>query len=215
MRRAYFALSYFIAGCVAYACAFPEVEFAQDFDGGTNDSASANASSSSSSGAPPVDDGGIIEAGELPVIIDGAVFDANFDAGGKVAFEAGCDSCDCDGDGYLNGLDAGCEPTDGAVDCDDFDSRTHPGASFYAFPPESPRYGDWDCKNGVEKFPADKFDCSKLTAALLSSKCESYSGFVDSVECGSKGTYVICKSPLLGLGNCTIGTIGTATAVCR
>jgi hypothetical protein len=220
MRRARLLIALVGAAGIAYACGFPDVEFGAA-DGGpaeastsSSTSSSGTTSSTSSSGTAEIDSGVILDAGEIQVIIDGSTYDASFDAGSKVDASAGCFTCDCDGDGFLND-DAGCNPPPDKLDCDDLDSRTHPGAGPYSFPAEPPRNGDWNCTNGVEKIPPDEFQCGDVASALVVGGCAAAGGFVDTVECGAKGTYVTCKDPFLGVGNCATDKVGTATQLCQ
>lgn len=177
---------------ITVAC-FPEVQFAPDDDAAPDGNTHADTS---------VSDVTTIDSPSKPVDAAADVFeglDANLldvfvpeDAGGKVD-AAGCTSCDCDKDGYnreLVGTDCGAAP----FDCDDNDSRSHPGQVFLKEDAEAPMNGNWNCVDGVEKPYPENVTCDGLT---LGNGCTNIYGFTKPVACGQTGTFVRCKQALI------------------
>jgi hypothetical protein len=215
MRRIVFVVV--AAGVVlGVACSFPDIEFAPQADGGANASEAgldATISDSGKGGETGPTDGGVKIEYDANIPID--------DAGGTVISNpSACDgSCDCDGDGFYRG-DAGCDGG-AAPDCDDLDSRTHPGAGGRYDPAVPPRNGDWNCDGTVTRLVQEHFACADysplLSSGSISTSCTTYDGFLElTVPCGGTGTLQSCTDPTLGiLGNCKNGDAGTARQACQ
>ena len=125
------------------------------------------------------------------------------DAGGKID-AAGCTSCDCDGDGFNDLAKPGCADAGGMNDCDDTDSRTHPGQGYLVDLAAPPRNGDWNCDGVVNKLYAPNLTCS----GLLGATCSATSGFTGDPACGAAGTLVTC---VVSGVSCAVGAQGTMT----
>lgn len=195
-RRTLFVAATLAAAVVGFAvsCTFPEVTFAPAGvgEGGSTDGPTSDVSD------------------DVRVLVDGA------DPGEQIVKDAGkpidpgtCEAgdCDCDDDTYPDFSKVGCAPDAGVdagpTDCDDFDSRTHPNQGPLEDPAVPPRNGDWNCRNGVEKFYTPNLDCTKLAAG---SACDTAFGFEDNPACGAKGTYVTCKTVTdIVFSKCAVG----------
>lgn len=177
----------FALGLIA-ACSFPDVAFApaggaSGDEGGVPEGGSVDGSSDASEDV----------SNDVRVLVDGG--DPNDliakDAGKKVD-ASGCAVCDCDGDGYNETTKAGCGGADaGPNDCDDNDSRAHPGQTYLLDKAEKPRLGDWNCVNGVERLYAANVNCNTVTPGPT---CDGTFGFEDATACGETGSFVTCKS---------------------
>jgi hypothetical protein len=170
------------------ACSFPDVTFAP--------------SSVTPEGSTP--DVGT----DAFVLIDGSDPDALIvrDAGQAIDSSACQPSdCDCDKDDYKSAAKAGCVDAGvdaGPLDCNDFDSRYHPGQKFVPYKPTPPGTADWNCNNQVERLYESTVDCSKVAPGAT---CDGTFGFEDNPGCGDTGTFVKCK---------TSGGIGPVLATC-
>ena len=110
------------------ACTFPDVTY------GSKDSSLPDDAADTDSYVPPID----AAAYDGPTSLYDGPLDPN---------EA---SCDRDKDGYL-AAKAGCDAgSPDAVDCDDLDSRAHPGADFLTDLPTMKLLGDWNCNGIIE-----------------------------------------------------------------
>lgn len=131
------------------------------------------------------------------------------DAGAKIdASACPANACDCDKDGYFDLSKKGCEDAGGKTDCDDFDSRAHPGQGFLNDPAEPPMNGDWNCNGLIEK----SFPRTNITCALLLADCTE--GFVGTPPCGEEADYLYCNSPL-GLLLCAPKAKSRETQSCK
>jgi hypothetical protein len=155
---------------------------------------------------------------DIQIRVDGGDPDALIekgDGGTKIDI-TGCTTCDCDGDGFnKHSNDAGCDA--GEDDCDDTDTRIRPDRSYNETPEEPPRNGDWNCKNGVERFYKQGINCGSLGRGAA---CDALFGFTDTPKCGATGTFVTCKSvgtpPVFLDGACVIGAQSlTYVQACR
>ena len=178
------------------ACGFPDVEFALaseagPLETGTADDAGVDGDAIALDGRAPQHDvdpeGGTQEAGSAG---DAAQVDAS-----------GCQTCDCDKDGFnrldlANGCDGG--PNGKLPDCDDLNPAIHPGLGFVldVWPSGTTHtpVGDWDC-NGetTRQYPYDG-TCASL------SNCST--GFSGNPPCGGTSDYLTCAAgvlPLVGL----------------
>lgn len=192
-RRLALVFGGLIVGMACFAaCGFPDVEFASD-DGRETGAADVSPSSDVTS-ADGRTDAGPVDASNADVILDAdpdvAVVE---DAGGKVD-ASGCAACDCDKDGFSRNLpDCGA----GTFDCDDNDTRSHPGQLYLEEGAEPPMNGNWNCDDELEKGYQENIHCEGL---LLGLGCTSVVGFTGTVACGHKGKFVRCKQvPVLGL----------------
>jgi hypothetical protein len=95
------------------------------------------------------------------------------------------DPCDVDRDGFRS--EAG---TCGGADCDDNDSRAHPGAGFVSDVPPDGGKGDWNCDGVVTK----QFPITTL-GPFCPVDCPAdggYGTFGEDVGCGMVGKFVPC-----------------------
>jgi len=198
-RRLALVLGGLVMGTAAFvACGFPDVAFAPE-DSGTKDATTDKnvpdtGMPDSANDATTTD--ATIDVEEVPDT--GPRIDANLldvavpeDAGGKVD-ASGCQSCDCDQDGF-NKPDCGIGP----FDCDDNDSRSHPNQVFLDNDAEAPMNGNWNCDDKVEKAYPEGGTCN---SSLLGLACTAVYGFTTTVQCGTKGTFIQCiNGGLLGL----------------
>lgn len=175
------------------ACSFPDVTFAPGSGGE----------------AGPTNEGSASESGtDASVLIDGSDPDALIVRDAGQAIDAsGCQpsDCDCDKDNYKSAAKAGCVDAGvdaGPLDCNDFDSRYHPGQGFVPDKPTPPGTGDWDCNTRIDHLYAANLDCTKVNPGAT---CDGTFGFEDNPGCGESGTYVKCK---------TSGGIGPVLATC-
>ena len=113
----------------------------------------------------------------------------------------GCQTCDCDHDGYNR---PGCGDNTG-TDCDDLDSNVHPDAGFSTASPGK----DLDCTHAVEKLYPVGVSC---TGHLLD--CASTAGFTTDAACGQQATYITCAAAVVVLG-CNQASTATVTQACR
>jgi hypothetical protein len=117
---------------------------------------------------------------------------------------------DGDGDGYgdpKHKVEA-CEKPPGYVendkDCNDADSKAHPGQSSYYYSPMKgvssgdPMAFDYNCNNVIEQYRPDKFgSCSYKNGACYGE------GWTNSVPaCGKWSYYVTCKKSSYGSNSC-------------
>ncbi len=218
MRRRLLVLTLAASCFVAWACGFPDVEFApgdQGVDGGDPDTGLDPEKEETGTGGTDGGPDGDSSATDGSVIFADASLDAiviNEDAGNKVD-AAGCTTCDCDKDGFSSKARPGCVDASGADDCDDSDSRTHPTQDFLRDPAVPPRNGDWDCSGKVDKL-RENFNCASQSAVLAD--CSAYGGFTAPVACGAKGSWLPCANPpLLGSLNCVNGIAFELTQVCK
>lgn len=178
---------------VLASCSFPEVTFAPNDEGGNGEASTTDVSE------------------DVRVLIDGGDPDALIvkDAGQKIdptSCEAG--DCDCDKDQVRDTKKPGCTVEAGVDagphDCDDTDSRVHPGQGPLVEKAAPPQNGDWNCSGKVEKFYEPNVKCTSLPAG---SGCDAKFGFEDDPACGERGTYVTCKTVAdLGvLQKCVVG----------
>ena len=107
----------------------------------------------------------------------------------------GCQTCDCDHDGYDR---PGCGAGAG-TDCDDLDSNVHPDAGFSTASPGK----DLDCTHTVEQQYATGVSC----AGLLVCTKEGFSG---DAGCGESAPYVTCGGTLI-----CAATTSTRVQSCR
>lgn len=209
MRRFFFGLLFVAGGASAYACSFPEVDFAPD-DGGI-DGPNGETGVPSDTGADVTTRDAIADV-VLDTSYDGQVDAALLDvavaedAGGKVD-ASGCKTCDCDEDGY-NRFEAGVDCGAGPYDCDDNDSRSHPEQLYLEDKPEAPMFGDWNCSGAVEKGYQENVKCDQL---LLGLGCAGSFGFNTTVACGEKGRWARCKPVPVLIGLPLACTDDTAT----
>ena len=196
-----------VAAVIGVACTFPDLQFKADdavgeagAEGGKPEGAAADA---------PFEVGA-----DVLVLVDGGDPDAQIvkDAGKKVD-ASGCVSCDCDGDGFNDTMKAGCQDAGGEYDCDDTDTTTRPDQGFNTTPPYPPRNGDWNCKNGVERFYKSGIDCPNTAVA----SCDGTFGFSDNPSCAGQGTFVTCKvsGTIPILQTCIVGSQALATQACK
>jgi hypothetical protein len=179
-----------VAGSIAVACSFPDVEFATAEAGPGVDPDTGARSDGPTGPAPPnpdVDpDGGskdATSAGEAAVPIDAA----------------GCVTCDCDHDGF-NRLDlaTGCDGgPPGKTDCDDVNAAIHPGQGEFLidpWPSESQHkiVGDWDCSGTTTKQFTYNAACGLLSTCA--------NGFVGNPRCGETADFITCGAvlPIVG-----------------
>jgi hypothetical protein len=126
--------------------------------------------------------------------------EAGDDATSEAAAEAG-DPCDKDNDGHK--AMGSC----GGDDCNDDDSRVHPGQNFLTDVPDGAPYpsgplGDWDCSGTVEY---------QTPTAVCSVTCSNSQGFAQAEGCGITGAYVTCAVVV----TCSTADAGTRTQGCR
>lgn len=111
------------------------------------------------------------------------------------ASEAG-DPCDEDNDGFK------AQGSCGGGDCNDHDSRVHPGQTFVTDVPDAAPWGDWDCNGTVDyEFPV-------ISSCLTSCSAQ---GFASSVACGVTASYITCVGTTL----CTSADAGVVTQGCK
>jgi hypothetical protein len=160
-----------VAMCVLAACGFPDVTFD---DLGVDD-----ANHGSVIGEPRAVGAEALPGPQRPS--DAGVLDA-------AEIDAGCTSCDCDGDGFDELTRAGCEVDGGSNDCDDDDPRVKPTQSFLPEPADPPRFGDWNCDGKTDRLWPEDVDCSKLGLA----DCATAFGFAGTVACGQTAAWQKC-----------------------
>jgi hypothetical protein len=97
--------------------------------------------------------------------------------------------CDCDGDGFNDLTRAGCEDAGGPHDCDDRDNRAKPNQTFLEDTAVAPRFGDWNCKDGVEKMYPSNVACGLLSLT----GCAGVQGFKQNPACGAEGAFIFCE----------------------
>lgn len=187
------------AAAVLVACGFPspllsDIENAPDGDAATTADVAVIADAN-------LDDVPFIDADKPDGIVE--------DAGGKVD-GGGCapNDCDCDKDGYNDLAKEGCEDAGGQSDCDDLDSRAHPGQGFLEDPAEPPMNGDWNCNGHLEKV----YPRTGITCSLLLSDCSE--GFAGDPACGEEADYLYCAAPI-GILLCTTAAKGRNTQACK
>jgi hypothetical protein len=116
--------------------------------------------------------------------------------------EAGVDSgdpCDKDHDGYKD-MNNGC----GGNDCNDDDSRYHPGQDWVYDVPDAAPWGDWNCDGDAE--PRYK----PATCGLTFCNSEGYANS-SGAGCGITNPWVSCTAPV----TCAPVDAGMQTQGCR
>lgn len=192
--RRLLALVTFLAplGVVAVACSFPEVSFL-----GTD-------------GASPDANTPAAEAGASDAMVVGDA-EERVDANDCSGIE-----CDCDDDGFA-ALDCAKDASairssqDAALrpgDCDDFSKARNPDAPLQNTVPPEGRDGDWNCRNGEERFP--EYLPGRCSGAFCPAENKEF--FNVFVPCGSRGDIVRCE---LSFGGCVATTVGEATQSCQ
>lgn len=178
-RRIVLGIALFVAPLLvlAAACAFPDVAFAPEGEGGAEPEAGR---AEDSDGDPHVEPDGF-------TFIDAAVRD---DATAKID-ASGCDAtCDCDDDGYFRtDCDAGEDAAGkkGGGDCDDTDPLRHPGQGWVEEIPDPSKDGDWNCDGVVETDPKGGIACAYEWLS-----CTGGSGYRNSPGCGKEGDFYEC-----------------------
>ncbi len=152
--------------------------------------------------ATPDDAGGTTPDSAAPA-------DAASDA--DVAIDAGSDApadpCDQDRDGF-RAATASC----GGDDCDDSDSRAHPGDGGFVAAAPGASNGDWNCNGAVERQFASNVTCSDFVP--FPGPCSGHAGFTGDPACGAKGTFVTCTYPGNGSA-CANGVTEMRAQGCR
>jgi hypothetical protein len=191
----------------AYACGFPDVEFATPSGEGGPDTSKTAQPDGPTGPAPPNPD----------VDPDGGSQDATTAGEAAVPIDAsGCVTCDCDHDGF-NRLDlaTGCDGgPPGKTDCDDVNAAINPGQKSFLtdpWPNESQHkvVGDWDCSGATTKqFTYDG-------ACGLLSSCAN--GFVGNPGCGETADFITCGPavPVVGCAENSRLTAGTRVQGCH
>jgi hypothetical protein len=142
------------AAAVAFACTFPDVEFASSDGGASGQDATIP------DGSAPIGDGG-------PAIFNEASVRSDAEALVDAGVCAQRTPCDCDEDGYASSAcDGGAVNIKGSSganlmlgDCDDLDRLRNPGAPYRAIEPPPGRDGDWNCDGVVDSVPKANFAC--------------------------------------------------------
>ena len=177
------AASSTIAAAAVFACGSDDLLSGIDLDAGLG-----LLDGSAQKDATPSDDGGSTEDPTLDsgtiTLPDGAVV---LPDGGPVDPTTGCQTCDCDGDGYNR---PGCGDNKG-TDCDDLDSNVHPNAGFGTASPGK----DLNCSGVIEKqYPVG------VTCVAAGLGCAAPEGFTTDPRCGQSATYVSCAPAVIILG---------------
>jgi hypothetical protein len=194
LRRS-LAFAPFVIGIAAFACTFPDVEFAQAGDGGHVES-----SVPGTDGEPPdVADGG--DPTDAPSDAPGSQVEAAVPEEGGVVEPGKCiglDPCDCDNDSFKS-REAGC----GGNDCNDLNTNVRPNQTYVAAKSEPPVNGDWNCDGKVEKQYDSNLGCSLGLGGR--------EGFENDPPCGSESDLYRCTC----LVGCSKEFLRKATQACR
>jgi hypothetical protein len=182
------------------SCSFPDIEFAPAGGGGTgSEGGSGEGSADSSSAADASADTAVIEAstrGDADTKIDAA----------------GCQSCDCDDDGYFR-RGGGCDGGPGTVyDCDDTDRYINPARDFandFTWTSTHPIAFDWNCSGVVERSYATGLKCGG-TVITGCTGGPAYQGA--GPGCGNSADYFECK-PVNGF--CAAVKVDTRIQLCK
>lgn len=197
------ALGMTSAMSLLFACGFPSPLLSDVLAPPDEDSAVADVVTAD------VTDAMVEDLSDVPYVDSSAPEGIVEDAGGKVdASACAANVCDCDKDGYFNLEKPGCEDAGGKHDCDDLDSRAHPGQGYLLDPAEPPMNGDWNCNGLLEKV----FPRTNITCGLLLADCTE--GFVGNPPCGQEADYLYCTSPI-GLLLCTPKARSRETQSCK
>lgn len=196
-----------IVCAIGAACTFPDVAFGTADGGGGGGETGPDGMGGGPDGAQ---DGpqGVDASTRDSALVEAAT---RSDADTKID-AAGCQSCDCDNDGYF-ARDGGCEGGPGAVyDCDDGDKFINPAQGFVAdftWTSVHPLAYDWNCDGTVQRAYPTNLGCG----GTIATGCTGGQGFQGSgPNCGNSADYFECK-PVGAF--CAASKLDTRTQLCK